>query len=168
MLTPWKESYDQPRQHIKKQRITLPTKVYIVKAMVLGRRAWMWEGWVTKNWCLWNVVLEKTLNTARRSNQSILKKSILSILWNDWCWSWSSNTLTNCCKELTHGKDPDAWKDRRQEERGTTEDEMVGWHHRLNEHEFEHALGDGEGQGTLMHCSMWSQTIGHDWATEQQ
>ena len=53
------------------------------------------------------------------------------------------------------GKDPDARKDRRQEEKGTTEDEMVGWHHRLNGHEFEQALGVGDGQGGLVCCSPW-------------
>ena len=52
-------------------------------------------------------------------------------------------------------KDPDAGKDGRQEEKGTTEDEMVGWHHRLNGHEFEQAPGDGEGQGSLACCSPW-------------
>ena len=55
------------------------------------------------------------------------------------------------------GKDPDAGKDRRQEEKGTTEDEMVGWHHRLNECEFEQTLDDGERQGRLMCCSPWGQ-----------
>ena len=53
------------------------------------------------------------------------------------------------------GKDPDAGKDLRQEEKGTTEDEMAGWHHRLNGHEFEQAPGDGEGQGSLACCSLW-------------
>ena len=53
------------------------------------------------------------------------------------------------------GKDPDAGKDRRQEEKGTTEDEMVGWHHLLNGHEFEQAPGDSEGQGSLMCCGPW-------------
>ena len=52
------------------------------------------------------------------------------------------------------GKDPDAGKDRRQE-KGTTEDEMVGWHHQLNGHEFEQALGVGDGQGSLASCSPW-------------
>ena len=54
-------------------------------------------------------------------------------------------------------KDSDAGKDWRQEEKGTTEDEMVGWHHRLNRHEFEQALGDGEGQGSLKGCSPWGR-----------
>ena len=66
------------------------------------------------------------------------------------------------------GKDPDAGKDRRQEEKGTTEDEMVGWHHWLNGHEFEQALGDGEGQGSLTCCSPWTRRVGHEWKTEQQ
>ena len=54
------------------------------------------------------------------------------------------------------GKDPDGGKDWRQEEEGTTEDEMVGWYHQLDGHEFVQALGDGEGQGSLVCCSSWS------------
>ena len=64
------------------------------------------------------------------------------------------------------GKDSDAGKDRGQEEKGMTEDEMVGWHHRLNGHEFEQTPGAGDGQGGLACCSLWSQRVGHDWATE--
>ena len=55
-------------------------------------------------------------------------------------------------KNLLIGKDPDAGKDQRQEEKGMTEDKMVGWHHQLNGHEFEQALGVGDGQGSLAHC----------------
>ena len=58
-------------------------------------------------------------------------------------------------KNCLTGKDPDAWKDRRQEEKGTTVEEMVGWHHRLNGHEFEQTLGVGDGQGVLTCCSPW-------------
>ena len=66
------------------------------------------------------------------------------------------------------GKDPDAGKDWRQEEKGTTEDEMVGWHHWLDGHEFEEAPGVGDGQGSLACCSPWgSQRVGHNWPTEQ-
>ena len=54
------------------------------------------------------------------------------------------------------GKDPDAGKDWRQEEKGTTEDEMIGWHHRLSGHEFEQTLGVGDGQGSLVCCSPWN------------
>ena len=66
------------------------------------------------------------------------------------------------------GKDPDTGKDWRQEEKGTTKDEMVGWHHRLNRHEFEQAPGDSEGQVSLAFCSPWGSRVGHDWVTEQQ
>ena len=55
------------------------------------------------------------------------------------------------------GKNPHAGKDRRQEDKGATEDEMVGWHHQLDGHEFEQALGDGEGQGSLTCCSPWGR-----------
>ena len=58
-------------------------------------------------------------------------------------------------------KNPDAGKDRRQEEKGTTEDEMVGWHHRLNGHEFEQAPGVGDGQGSLACCSPWGRKVEH-------
>ena len=81
------------------------------------------------------------------------RKSVLNIHWKDWCWSWNSNTLATWCEQLTLGKDPDAGKDWRQEEKGTTEDDMVGWHHRLDEHEFEQAPGVGDGQGNLA-CSV--------------
>ena len=64
------------------------------------------------------------------------------------------------------GKDPDTGKDWRQEEKGTTEDEMVGWHYRLNGHEFEQAPGVGEGQGSLAYCSPWGRRVRHDWVTK--
>ena len=114
------------------------------------------ESWVLKNWCFWTVVLEKTLEsplTARRSNQSMLNEINPEYSLKDWCWSWSSNTLANWC-ELP-GKDPDAGKDQRQEEKGTREDELVRWHYRLNVHELEEAPGDGEGQGSLACCRPW-------------
>ena len=92
--------------------------------------------------------------TARRSNQSVLKeinpekligrtdaKAEGAILWPP------------DEKSQLIGKGPDARKDWRQEEKGTTEDEMVGWHHRLNEHEFEQGPGVGDGQGSLAYCS---------------
>ena len=73
---------------------------------------------------------------------------------------WPSNV-----KCQLFGKDPDTGKDWRQEEKGTTEDETVGWHHRLDGHQFEQALGDGEGQGSMVCCSSWGCK---DWVTEQQ
>ena len=82
---------------------------------------------------------------------------MLNIYWKDWCLSWNSNTLVTWCKELTHWKNPDAGKDWRREEKGTTEDEMVRWHHWLDEHEFEEAPGVGDGQGSPACCSPWSR-----------
>ena len=83
MLTPWKESYDQPRQHIKKQRHYFANKGPSSQGYGFSSgHVWMWEldykeSWAPKNWCFWTVVLEKTLEspwTARRSNQSILRE----------------------------------------------------------------------------------------------
>ena len=84
-------------------------------------------------WC-WRRVLRVPW-TAVTSNQSTERKSVLNIHWKDWCSSWSSNTLTTWCEELTIRKDPDTGKDWRQEGKGTTEDEMVGWHHWLERHD---------------------------------
>ena len=71
-------------------------------------------------------------------------------------------------KSWLTGKDPDAGKGWRQEEKGMTEDEMVGWHHRLNEHSFDQALRDSEGQGSLACCfPLGLQRVRHSWATEQ-
>ena len=64
------------------------------------------------------------------------------------------------------GKDPDAGKDWRQEKKGMTGDEMVGWHHQLNGHKFEWALGVGDEQGSLQCCSRWDHRVGHDWVAE--
>ena len=144
MLAPWKKSYDQPKQHIKKQSHYLSTKVHLVKAMVFlvviyGFLTYK-ESWVPKNWCFWTVVLEKTLEspwTARRSNQSILKEISLEC-------SLEGLVLKMKCQYCGHlmwradsfEKNPDAGKDLSKEEKGTTKDEMVGWHHQLNGHDF--------------------------------
>ena len=66
------------------------------------------------------------------------------------------------------GKDPDAGKYWKQEEKGMMEDEMVGWHHRLDGHEFEHIPKDSEGQGSLVYYSPWGRKVIHDWAIEKQ
>ena len=121
----------------------------------------MWEldykdRWAPKNWCFWTVVWRRLLRvpwTARRSNQSILKETTLNIHWKDWCWS--SNTLVPDVKNRLTGKEPDTWKDWRQEKKGTTEDEMVGWHHRLHGHGFGWTPGVGDGQRSLVCCSPW-------------
>ena len=126
------------------------------------------ESWAPKNWCFWTVVLEKTLKVPWRSNQSILKEinpgysleaeAEAPILWSPDVKNW-----------LT-GKDPDAGKDWGQEEKRTTEDEMAGWHHQLNAHEFEQAPWVGDGQGGL--ASMELQRVGRtllsNWANWHQ
>jgi len=117
------------------------------------------ENWAPKNWCFWTVVLEKTLEGPLdckeiqpinpKGNQSWIfigrtdAEAEVPILWPPDAKSWLLR------------KDPDAGKDGRQEEKGMTEDEMVGWHHWLNGHEFEQAPGDGEGPGNLACCSSW-------------
>ena len=129
----------------KSRDIILPTKVHLVKAMVFLVVMYGCESWTIKKaehqridafelWC-WRRLLRVPWS-ARRSNQ-ISRKSVLNIHWKDCCWHWNSNTLATWCEELLLGKDPDAGKDWRQEEKGMVEDEMVGWHHRLNGHEFE-------------------------------
>ena len=103
---------------IKCRDITLPTKVHLVKAMVFPVVIYGYESWTTKKaehqriddfelWC-WRRLLRVPW-TARRSNQSILR-SVLGVLWKDWCWSWNSNTLATCCEELTHWKRPWCWE----------------------------------------------------------
>ena len=116
----------------------------------------------------WRTLL-RVPRTARRSNPSILKEINPDIHWKDWCWSWSSNTLATWYKELIHWKRPcDTGIDWGQEEKGMTEDEMLGWHHWLSGHEFEQTQGDGEGQGSLVCYNPGvskSQTWLSDWTT---
>ena len=102
--------------------------------------------------------------TARRSNQSILEEispgcSLEGLMLKLKLWPPD-------VKNWLIWKDPDVGKDWRQEEKGTTEDEMVGSHHWLKGHEFEQTLGVGEGQGSLACCSPWGCRVGHDWVTE--
>ena len=83
------------------------------------------------------------------------RKSVLNIHRNNWYWGWSSNTLATWYEGWLIGKDPDAVEDWRQEEKGMTEDEMAGWHHWLDRHEFESTLEVGDGQGGPECCSPW-------------
>ena len=124
----------------------------------------MWKldhkgGGVPKNWCFWTVVLEKTLESLLgckeiqpvhpKGDQSWVfigrtdAKAETPILWPPYAKSWLI------------GKDPDAGRDWGQEEKGTTEDEMAGWHHQLNGRESEWTLGVGDGQGGLACCDSW-------------
>ena len=124
---------------------------------------WMWEldykeSWAPKNWCFWTVVLEKTVESPLDCKE---------IKWGNpkgnqsWIFIGGTDAEAEAeaavfwprdAKNWLIGKDPDSGKDWRQE-KGTTEDEIVGWHHQLNGHEFEQALGDR--QGSLVCCSPW-------------
>ena len=146
MLFPWLKNYDQTIQHTKKQRHYFANKGPSSQSYGFSSsHIWMWEleykeSWVLKNWCFWTVVLEKTLKsswTARRSNQLILKEISPEYSLEDWCWSQNSNTLATWCKKVTHWTRRWCWKVWRQEEKGMTENVMVGWHLQLNGHEFE-------------------------------
>jgi len=117
------------------------------------------EGWVPKNWCFWAVVLEKTLDSPLdcKEIQPVHSEG-------DQFWIFTGRTDAEPetpvlwppnAKNQLIWKDPDARKDWRWEEKGTTEDEMVGWHHQLNGHEFEYAPGVGDGQGSLACCRPW-------------
>ena len=175
MLAPWKKRYDQPRQHIKKQRHYFADKGPSSQSYGFSSSyIWMWglnhkESWVPKNWCFWLVVLEKTLESPLnckeiqpvnpKGNQSWIfigrtdVEAEAPILWPPNAKNWII------------GKGPYAGKDWRQEEKGTTEDEMVGWHYQLNGHDFELAPGVGDGQGSLVCCSPWGWRVGHNWLT---
>ena len=176
MLTLWKESYDQPRHQIKRQRHYFANKGPSSQGYGFSSsHVWMWEldckeSWAPKDWCFWTVVLEKTLESPLDSEeiQPVYPKGNQSwiffgrtdaedeapILWPPDAKSWLI------------WKDPDAGKDWGREEKRTTEDEMVGWHHWLNGHEFEETPGVSDGQGSLaVHGVSKSQT-GLNW-TEQ-
>ena len=161
---------------LKSRDITLTTKVRLVKAMVFPVAMYgLWEldykeSWSTKNWWFWTMVLEKTLESPLdcKDIQPVYPKGNQSnIHWKDWCWSWNSNTLATWCEELTPWKRPWCWERLKAGEKGTTEDEMVGWHHWREGHEFEQAPGvdDGQGKPEVLQ-STGLQSIGHDWATE--
>ena len=162
-----KKSYDKSRQCIKKQRHHFADKGLSSQSYVFSSSyVWMWdldykEG-CTEELRLLNCDVgedsSESLGQQDQISQSS-RKSSLNICWKDWFWSWSSSTLATWCKESTHWKDTDAGKDWRQGENEASEDEMVGWHHRLNEHEFVQALGDGKGQGNLAWCSPWGHKV---------
>ena len=131
--------------------ITLPAKVHLVVTMVFpvimyGCESWTnKEDWVLTSWCFRTVVLEKTL-------ESLLDCKISQSLLKEISPEYSASPDV---KIQLNRKYLDVRKDRRQWEKGTTEDKMVGWHHWLNEHGFEQAPGDCEGQGSLVYCSLW-------------
>ena len=147
----------------KSRDITLPTKVHLVKAMGFScGRVWMWEldceeSWVPKNWCFWTVVLEKSLRSPLdcKEIQPVHPKG-------DQSWVFIGRTDAEAEtpilwppheKSWLIGKDSYAQRDWGQEEKGTTEDEMAGWHHWLVAHEFGWTLRVGDGQGGLACCN---------------
>ena len=154
-----------PRQHIKKQRHYFANKGLSSQSYGFSSsHVWMWEldyeeSWALKNWCLWTVVLKKTLESPLdykeiqpvhpKGNQSWIfigrtdAEAETPIIWPPDAKNWPIR------------KDPDPGKAWRQEEKGMTEDEMVGWHHRPDRHEFEQAPGVGDGQGSLVCCNPW-------------
>ena len=170
-LTLWKKIYDQPRQHIKKQRHYFAIKGSSSQNYSFSsNHVWMWEleeSWALKNLCFWTLILEKTLESPLdgkeiqsvhpKGNQSCIiigrtdTKAEVPELWPP----DSNNWLI--------GNHPVAGKDWRQEEKGMTEDEMVGWHHRLNEEEFLNKLRelvmDREVWHAAVHGFTKSQTL---------
>ena len=145
--TPWEESYDQPRQHIKKQIHYFANKGPSSQSFAFSNsHVGMWElgykeSWVLKNWCFWAVVLEKTLESHLYCKEI---QPVHPIGNQSWIFIGRTDAEADTpilwppdAKNWLLGKDPDAGKDWGQEEKGMTEDEMVGWHHRLNGHEFE-------------------------------
>ena len=173
---PWKESYNQHRQHIKEQRHYFANKGPSSQGYGFSSgHVWMWEldykeRWVPKNWCFWTVVLEKTLESPLdckkiqpvhpKGNQSWVfiggtdVEAETQLLWppdSESCLIW---------------KDPDAGKDWGQKEWGMTEDEMVRWHHGHNGHGFGWTLGVGGGQEAwhaAVHGVSRSRTWLSDW-----
>ena len=123
------------------------------------------EGWALKNWCFQTVVLQKTLESPLDCKiKSVNAKGNLFIGWTD-CEAeaptlWPPDTMGQLIR-----KDLDAGKDWGQEEKRVTEDEMMGWHHRLTGHEFDQTPRDGEGQGSLACRSLWGHKESD--ATEQ-
>ena len=152
-----RKAMTNPDSVLKSRDIILPAKVHLVKAMLFSSsHVWMWEwackeSWAPKNWCFWTVMLQKTLDSP------LDYKEIQPVHFEgDQPWVfigrteavaetpvlWPSNV-----KNWLTGKDPDAGKDWRQEEKGTPEDEIVGWHHQLNGHESEQTLWEGSSWG---------------------
>ena len=167
MLAPWKKSNDQPRPHIKWQRHYFSNKSLSSQSYGFSSsHVWMLEldykdSWAPKKCCFWTLVLEKTFESPLdcKEIQPVQPKGNQS-------WIFIRRTDTEAeapilwppdAKNWLIEKDPDAGKDWRWEEKEKTEDEMVGWHHQLDGHEFEQALGVGDWQGSLACCSPWGR-----------
>ena len=147
MLAPWKKSSGKLRQHIKKQRHYFANKGPSSQSYGFSSsHVWTWdldykESWVLKNWCFWNVVLVKTLESPLDCKEI---KPVNSKGNQYWIFIGRTDVEAETpilwlpdAKNWLTWKDPDAGKDWRQEEKGMSEDETVGWHHQCNGHEFE-------------------------------
>ena len=142
MLASWKKNYNKARQHIEKQKHYFSNKGPAGQSYGFSTsHACMWEldhkeGWVPHNWCFWTKVLEKTLESSLDSKEI---KPVHPEGNQPWISFGRTDAETEApilwppdAKSRLIGKDLDGGKDRRQEEKGTTKDEMVGWHNRLN------------------------------------
>ena len=150
----WKKSYDQSRQDIKKQRHYFVNKGPSSESFGFSSsHLWIWEldykeSWVPKHWCFWTVVLEK--KTLESPLDCKVIKPVNHKGNQPWIFTGRIDVEAEApvlwppdVKSQLTGKDPDAGKEGRQE-KGATEDEIVGWHHWLNGREFEQTPGDGE------------------------
>ena len=159
-----RKAVNKPRQHDKKQRHHFADKDPCSQSHGFSSsHAWMWElnhkeGWAPKNWCFRTVVLEK-----EKTLESPLDSKIKPVdPKGNQHWIFIGRTDAEApilwspdAKNRVIGKDPDAGEDWGQEENGVAKDEMVGWHHQLNGHEFEQTSGDSGGQRSLACCSLW-------------
>jgi len=155
---------------LKSRDITLPTKVRLVKAMVFpvvmyGCESWTMkkaEHWRIEAFELWRRLLRVPW-TARRSNQSILKEISPRCSLEGMMLKLKFQYFCHLMQSWLIGKDSDAGRDWGKEDKGNTEDEMAGWHHRLDGREFEWTRGVGGGQGGLACSDSWGRRVGHDW-----
>ena len=165
MLASWKKSYNKPKQCIKKQRHHFADKgPYNQSYGFSSSHVWLWElyhkqSWALKNWCFWTMVMEKTLESPLDCKEI---QPVHPIGNQSWVFIGMTDVEAETPifwppdgKSWLIWKDPDAGK-AWSREKGTTEDEMVGWHHRVNGHKFDQTLGDSEEQGSLKYCSPWS------------
>ena len=155
MFAPWKKRYDKPRQHIKRQILLYwqRSKLWVFSVVMYGCESWTIKKAehrrmdAFKLW-YWRRRL-RVLWTARRSNQSILKEINPEYSLEGLILKLNLHYSGHLMQRANSEKDIHDGKDWRQDEKGTTEDEMFGWHYWLNGHEFEQALGDGEEQASL-------------------
>ena len=161
-FSPWKNSYDKPRQHIKQQRYCFADKgPYSQSYGFSGSNVRMWkldhkEGWVPKNWCFLTVMMEKILQSPLDSKEI---KPVSPKENQPWIFIGRTDAKGDAPilgapdqKSWLTRKDPDAEKDWGQEEKEATEYVMIGWHHWLKGHEFKQTPGDSEEYERLVCC----------------